>query len=89
MTVHVRSVLLADRIAKIANLDSRTLSGRSHSLGAGGASAVFARAVEQALRNEIAEQLREGPFEIQEEDSEIRRWAKEIIEVFSETKESE
>jgi hypothetical protein len=73
-----------DRITRLANLDSRPLAGRPHSLGPGGASAIFARAVEQALRDEIAEQLREGPFEISEEDSEVRRWAKEIIEVFSE-----
>lgn len=72
------------RMEKLAALDYRQLDGRKHSLGAGGASSVFSRAVDKALVDEIAEQLREGPFEAQEGDSEIRKWALEIIEAFEE-----
>lgn len=72
------------RMSKLAALDQRLFSGRPHSLGAGGASAAFSRGVDRALVEEIAEQLREGPFEAQEGDSEIRKWALEIIEAFEE-----
>jgi hypothetical protein len=73
------------RIALLVELDTRPLSNRPYSLGPGGASAIFSRAVEKALVDEIAEQLREGPFEPQEDDSELRRWAAGIIDVFRET----
>ena len=72
------------RTVLLAQLDARLLAGRRHSLGAGGASAAFSSAVGKALIDEIAEQLREGPFEISEEDGEVRRWAKEIIAAFEE-----
>lgn len=74
----------SSRFALLASLDSRVLSGRTHSLGAGGASALFSRAVDKALVDEMAEQLREGPFEVSEEDGDVRRWAKDIIEAFLE-----
>lgn len=70
------------RIARLAALDNHPLSSRSHSLGAGGASSLFNRAVEKALVDEMAEQLREGPFEPQPEDSDLRRWAGEIVAAF-------
>jgi hypothetical protein len=79
-------VLHTDRIARLANLDSRTLAGRPHSLGPGGASAIFARAVEQALRDEIADQLRGSGTE---DGNEISEWAAGIVDAFSEPKESE
>jgi hypothetical protein len=70
------------RIAVLASLDHRLLASRPHSLGPGGASALFSQAVFKALVDEMSEQLREGPFEITNEDGEVRRWAKEIIEAF-------
>ena len=72
------------RIARLAGLDSRILAGRKHSLGAGGASGLFAAAVQKALVDEMAEQLREGPFEGTSEDGEVREWALEIIDAFRE-----
>jgi hypothetical protein len=74
----------SSRIEILAALDQCVLSGRKHSLGPGGASAAFARAVDKALIDEMAEQLREGPFEAQEGDSEVRRWAVAIVEAFRE-----
>ena len=70
------------RVELLAQLDHRVLSGRRHSLGAGGASSLFTAAVSKALIDEMAEQLREGPFESVESDSEIRKWAVEIIAAF-------
>jgi len=72
------------RIARLAELDQRILAGRPHSLGPGGASSLFSHAVNTALVNEMAEQLREGPFDTQEDDSDIRKWAGEIIVAFRE-----
>lgn len=71
-----------NRIDLLRALDQRLLADRSHSLGPGGASALFSQAVSKALVDEMAEQLREGPFETTSEDGEVRRWAKEIIEAF-------
>lgn len=76
--------VVPSRISRLTALDQHVLDGRKHSLGAGGASALFSRAVEKALVDEIAEQLREGPFETQETDSEIRKWAAEIVSAFCE-----
>lgn len=70
------------RIDLLRALDQRILTSRPHSLGPGGASALFSQAVSKALVDDMAEQLREGPFEITGEDGEVRRWAKEIIEAF-------
>ena len=67
------------RIARLAALDHRVLSGNPHSLGPGGASSLFSRAVDKALVNEMAEQLREGPLKMDADASEIRKWASEII----------
>lgn len=72
------------RITRLAALDRRLLSGRVHSLGAGGASALFAQAVSKALVDEMADQLREGPFEVGEGESEMRKWAAEIVTAFEE-----
>jgi hypothetical protein len=74
----------ATRISRLAALDRQVLAGRAHSLGPGGASSLFFRAVDKALVDEIAEQLREGPFEISAEDGEVRKWAKDIITAFEE-----
>ena len=71
-------------ISRLAALDQYVLARRTHSLGPGGVSSIFSRAIEKALIDEIAEQLREGPFETQNGDSEIRKWAGAIIEAFSE-----
>jgi hypothetical protein len=76
------SIAPPPRIALLASLETRSLSGHPHSLGPGGASALFTRAVQKALVDEMAEQLREGPFEVKPEDSDLRRWALEIIEAF-------
>lgn len=70
------------RIDLLRALDQRVLASRLHSLGPGGASALFSQAVSKALVDDMAEQLREGPFEITGEDGDVRRWAKEIIEAF-------
>jgi len=69
------------RITKLASLDSRILSGTPRSLGPGGASAAFANAVNKALVDEMAEQLRSGGSG---NDSEISDWAEEIIAAFRE-----
>ena len=68
------------RIGKLAQLNSRILSGTPRSLGAGGASAVFGQAVQKALLDEMVNQLR-GADEC---DSEISKWAREIIAAFRE-----
>lgn len=68
------------RISRLAALDSRALSGRAHSLGPGGASSMFSRAVERALVEEMAGQLRGEPSSV----SEIGDWAAEIIAAFRE-----
>lgn len=67
------------RIQILSALDRRDLSGHKHFLGAGGASVVFNRAVEKALVDEIAEQLR-GREEL--DWNEVSMWAAEIIEAF-------
>ena len=64
------------RIARLAKLDSRPLSGLPRSLGPGGASSAFARAVDKALVDEMADQLREA--------GEIGKWAADIIAAFGE-----
>ncbi len=68
------------RIALLEGLDRRSLSGRTHMLGPGGASAAFSRAVDRALAEEIADQLRGRPMS----GSEIGLWAAEIIAAFKE-----
>ena len=72
------------RIARLATLDPRILAGRPHSLGPGGASALLSQAVSRALVDEMAEQLREGPFDLEEGSSELRKWAGEIVAAFGE-----
>lgn len=72
------------RIARLSALDQRILGERKHSLGAGGASSVFTDGVRKALRDEIAEQLREGPFDPQGDDSDVRKWAADIVAAFRE-----
>jgi hypothetical protein len=69
------------RLDLLAQLDFCLLSGRRHSLGPGGASSIFSRAVDKALCDEIADQLRGGSSG---RDSEIGKWAAEIIEAFRE-----
>jgi len=71
---------LPTRIEILAQLDRRVLHGRVHSIGAGGASSIFARAVDKALVEEMADQLRgrEGC------KTEIGEWAREIIAAFRE-----
>jgi hypothetical protein len=68
------------RIARLAKLDSRPLSGLPRSLGPGGASSAFARAVDKALVDEMADQLRG----LDTGESEIGDWAGEIIAAFCE-----
>jgi len=66
------------RITLLAELDRRVLSGHRHSLGAGGASAVFGQAVSKALVEEMTDQLRgDGAT-----DSAIGEWASDIIGAF-------
>lgn len=72
------------RVARLTALDQYVLSNRVHSLGPGGASSAFSRAIDRALVDEIVEQLREGPFDIEEDSSGVRRWAAEIIAAFGE-----
>lgn len=67
------------RISRLAALDQRILAGTSRSLGPGGASAAFSNAVQKALVDEMADQLRGGTGEGL---SEIGKWAAEIIEAF-------
>jgi hypothetical protein len=69
------------RISRLAALDQRLLSGTVRSLGPGGASAAFSNAVQKALVDEMADQLRGGTGESL---SEIGRWATEIIDAFRE-----
>lgn len=69
------------RISRLASLDRRVLSGHQHSLGPGGASALFARAVDRAMVEEMADQLR---GELGSRESEIGCWAAEIIAAFQE-----
>ena len=73
----------ASRVTRLAALDQHQLAGRAHSLGPGGASSVFARAVEKALIDEAADQMR---FDGENRpDTEIARWAAEIITAFCES----
>lgn len=73
------------RVVRLAQLDIRRLASRVHSLGAGGASAVFGRAVEKALIDEMAEQLRCGRRgAVCESDGDIAMWAADIIAAFRE-----
>jgi len=71
---------IPSRIARLAALDSHSLSGRQHSLGPGGASAMFTQAVQRALVEEMAAQLRG----LDTGESEIGDWAGEIIAAFCE-----
>jgi hypothetical protein len=75
---------IPSRIARLAQLDSHSLSGRQHSLGPGGASAMFTQAVQRALVEEMAAQLRLSPVETEGYDSEIGKWAQAIIAAFCE-----
>ena|ERR1700678_1380864 len=77
------------RIAKLAALDQRILAGTSRSLGPGGASAAYSNAVQKALVDEMADQLRgrvmTGANTTWPPDSsEIGDWAAEIIAAFKE-----
>jgi hypothetical protein len=79
-------------MTRLAGLDHRILSGHQHSLGPGGASALFAKAVDKALVDELAEQMRavSGTYgsvaaaELAKRGklSEIGQWAVEIIATF-------
>jgi hypothetical protein len=71
---------IPSRIVRLAQLDSHSLSGRQHSLGPGGASAMFTQAVQRALVEEMASQLRG----LDTGESEIGDWADEIIDAFCE-----
>lgn len=70
------------RIALLAALDHRAISGHRHSLGPGGASAMFTQAVQRALVEEMAFQLRHG--NVGQPGTEIGEWAFEIIAAFCE-----
>lgn len=70
--------VVTSRLAQLAVLDQRPLAGRQHSLGPGGASAAFSRAVDKALVDEMAEQLRGRP----RGTGELATWAADIIAVF-------
>ncbi len=83
------------RIERIAQLDQRRVGGSSRSLGPGGASAAFANAVQKALVDEIADQLRRSSGtwgDVAERElarrghqpSEIGKWAADIIAAFEE-----
>ena len=74
------SVPISSRIARLAALDSHSLSGHQHSLGPGGASAMFTQAVQRAFVEEMAAQLRGSAESV----SEIGQWAWEIITAFCE-----
>ena len=76
---------LLTRIEILAQLDRRVLHGRVHSIGAGGASSIFARAVDKALVEEMADQLRGLTRERKAEPTEIEKWADDIIAAFRET----
>jgi hypothetical protein len=71
---------IPSRIARLAQLDSHSLSGRQHSLGPGGASAMFTQAVQRALVEEMAAQLRGADWR----ETDIGRWAAGIIAAFCE-----
>ena len=71
---------IPSRIARLAALDSHSLSGRQHSLGPGGASAMFTQAVQRALVEEMAAQLRGEVGSM----SEMGNWAGQIITAFCE-----
>ena len=74
------TIVLPSRISRLAQLDSHVLSGRQHSLGPGGASAMFTQAVQRALIEEMTAQLRGDDGSM----SEIGAWADEIIAAFRE-----
>jgi hypothetical protein len=76
------SVPISSRIARLAALDSHSLSGHQHSLGPGGASAMFTQAVQRALVEEMAFRLRHGDGG--RSGTEIGEWAFEIIAAFCE-----
>jgi hypothetical protein len=71
----------ASLIARRAALDQRPLHHRPFSLGPGGASSLFSRAVERALVEEMAGQLR---GQVISEGTEIGKWAADIIAAFKE-----
>ena len=71
---------IPSRISRLAQLDFHVLSGRQHSLGPGGASAMFTQAVQRALIEEMVEQLRGSSESV----SEVGQWAAEIIAAFRE-----
>ena len=68
------------RITRLAELDMRVLAGRMHKLGPGAASLVFAEAVKKALVEETRDQL----LGKDASDSEMGRWAADIIDAFRE-----
>ena len=76
------TIVLPLRISRLAQLDSHVLSGRQHSLGPGGASAMFTQAVQRALVEEMAFQLRHS--NVGQPGTEIGEWAFEIIAAFCE-----
>jgi hypothetical protein len=72
-------------IARRAALDPRPLHHRPFSLGPGGASSLFSRAVERALVEEMAGQLRGQVISGDSANaSEIGKWAADIIAAFKE-----
>jgi hypothetical protein len=89
----IRTVV-PERIARLATLDQRLLSGNLRSLGPGGASAAYSNAVQKALVDEMADQLRAGPgtygavatAELKKRGklSDIAQWAAEIVAAFEE-----
>jgi hypothetical protein len=75
----------ASLIARRAALDSRPLHRRPFSLGPGGAASLFTRAVERALVEEMAGQLRGQVISGDSANaSEIGKWAADIIAAFKE-----
>ena len=72
------------RIERIAQLDQRRVGGSSRSLGPGGASAAFANAVQKALVDEMADQLRNRKGPDVHRSTAIGAWAADIIAAFEE-----
>lgn len=79
------SPAIPTRIQRLGELDRWPIHGNPQSLGHGGSSSVFSEAIRQALRDELADQLRgithEGRLACPDG---IGEWAREIIEAFRE-----